>query len=535
MEIDPPRQVERSSRQSSLHGEITNAQSSPLSPFLYYSESTSSLDKSLVEGSSCGLTTSGASLLANDLSDLVSLNLHELTSIAEPSISHSSIPDGITLNNPPLINEKTFQSDIPISYISLTGQNHFYMKEFYNDFSNIILPFQANADGTSINPVRDVLMICARDSYYLLYALLACGARTSHRKTSLPEDQSNYKLYLRHCLESLTTAMDQDMTAKLDSILLTILVLTCDNASNKSQAWRAHLRGAKDLLLNQSADSHKCRSLTFLLCRSWYSSIEILAGLVSPNGGTLKSSGELDLLILPNVAEDIDALRKLKLISPEGFSLFHGYSTELVVILKDLIGLLHRDGKCRKRYRTIIDLISRVEKQLEFHVIDKTGIIPETHQHHPDNVISDQLDLPKNIGVVSIEGRKIAFSWLDISHRSYALAALITIFTKLLNMNEETEIVQEMVRDLLDTALFLDGTKDSPKSYCPFLLQWPMLVAGFNSIREEDKVKVETFFRLLAELGSGSAGFVLAKMRKIWLGGSSSEGETPDEVDLVTY
>lgn len=533
--------------QSRFQGTISDTDNSPVSPFLHCSESTSSLDQAQVPD-----LFEGASLLASDLSDLV----RELTTIAEPTVPHYSISDGIALNNPPpinektplysmsegialnnppLINEKTLQTDIPISYITLTGQNHFYMKEFYNDFSNIILPFQAKVDGVSINPVRDVLMIYARDSYYLLYALLACGARTSHRKTSLPEDQSNYKVYLRHCSESLTTAMDQDITAKLDSILLTILVLTCDNASNKSQAWRAHLRGAKGLLLKKTDGAQKCRSLTFLLCRSWYSSIEILAGLVSPNGGTLKSSEELDLLILPNGVEEEKALLNLKIISPEGFSLFHGYSTELVLILKDLIRHLRRDGKSRQQYSTIINLITRVEKQLEFHVIDKTGIIPDTHQYHPINMLSDHSELPKNIGVVSIEGRKIAFSWLDISHRSYVLAALITIFTKLLNMSEECEIVQGMVRDLLDTAIFLDGTKDSPKSYCSFLLQWPMLVAGSNSIREVDRFKVETFFRLLAELGSGSAGFVLARMRHIWLSGSTSEGESPGGVDLVTY
>lgn len=519
-------------RQSTLQSGVMNTQRRP---YIYHSEDISPLDKS-----SCGPAITDASLLANDLSDLVSLNLDELTTIAESPMPNASMPDasmphGITLNNSPLINQKILQTGIPISYISLTGQNNFYMKEFYNDFSNIILPLQANEDGVFINPVRDVLMIYARDSYYLLYALLACGARTSHRKTSLPEDQSNYKLYLRRCLESLTAAMDQDMTEKLDSILLTILVLTCDNASNKSQAWRAHLRGAKDLLISQAADSRKCRSLTFLLCRSWYSSIEILAGLVSPNGGTLRSVEELDLLILPNGVEEVSALRKLKIISPEGFSLFHGYSTELVVILKDLIRLLRSDDKSRLEYTIIIDLIARVEKQLDFQVIDKTGIIPEANQYHPDNMNRDQLEFPKNIGLVSIEGHKIAFSWSDISHRSYALAALITIFTKLLNVNEEAEIVQGMVRDLLGTALFLEGTRNSPKWYCPFLLQWPMLVAGSNSIREEDKIKVETFFRLLAEMGSGSAGFVLARMRKIWLRGSSSGGETSGEVDLVTY
>lgn len=514
--------------------DMANARSNLLSPLLYFSENNSVLNQSLDEEVQDSLPVPGSSILANDLSDLISLNLDELATVAESTTPHYSTPDGIMLSSPPFDSERIFQTNVPMSYISLSGLNHFYMKEFYNDFSKIILPLQAKENGVTCNPVRDILMIHARDSYYLLYALLACGARTSHRKTSLPEDLSSYKAYLRHCLTSLTTAMDQQFNSKLDSILLTILVLTCDNASNKSQAWRAHLHGAKDLLFKKSYTNQKPQSMTFLLCRAWYSSIEILAGLVSANGGTLQSNEELDLLTLPNDQKEAATLRELKIVSPEGVSLFHGYSMELVVALKDLIKLLRNENKSRVHYSKIIDLLARLNKQLSFQVISGAGIIPETHQYHPKNVRQDNLN-HANIEIISIDGNKIAVSWLDIVHRSYTLASLITISTKLLNMKKECEMVQGMVRDLLDTAFFLDATNDSSKSYCSFLLQWPILVAGLNSIEEPDKIKVETFFRLLAELGSGSAGFVLVRMRKVWLKGLKFEQETPDQVDIVPY
>lgn len=451
-----------------------------------------------------------------------------MTAIEEPESPCFSIPDesGPVKSG----NEVIFQTNVPSSYLNLTGENHFYIKEFYNEFSNVILPFQANADGTMINPVRDILMIYARDSHYLLYALLACGARSSYRKSSLTEDQSSYKLYLRRCLETLTAAMEQDMMGSLDSILLTILVLTCDSASHTRQEWRAHLRGAKELLSRNG--SHKEHSMIFLLCKSWYSSIEILAGLVSPKGGTLKTGEELDLLICSQ-PEEVNALRKLNIVSSEGFCLFHGYSMALVVIMKDLIKALRGEDNYREDYCAITELIARVRRELDYKVIDKSGIIPDSHPYYPKKI--GETDMSNNIAITYVDGRKSALSWLDISHRSYALAALLTIFTKLLNTDKSNALVQSMVNDLISTACCFDGTGSFLKSYCYFVLQWPLLVAGTNCIKESHRSKVETFFRLVAQLGSGSAGFALARLRRIWSHGPIAENETSGGIDMVTY
>lgn len=473
-----------------------------------------------------------APLLANDLSDLVNSILSEMTAIEEPESPCYSIPNGVTPESCTPVKQVMFQTNVPFSYLNLTGENHFYMKEFYNEFSNVILPFQASSDGIMINPVRDILIIYARESHYLLYALLACGARSSHRKSSLPEDQSSYKLYLRRCLETLTAVMERDMMGSLDSILLTILVLTCDSASHTRQEWRAHLRGAKDLLSKN--DTQKTHSMIFLLCKSWYSSIEILAGLVSPKGGTLRTGEELDLLIC-NRSEEVTTLRKLNIVSEEGFSLFHGYSMELVVIIKDLIKILRREGKSQQDYCAITELISSVRKQLDFELIDKSGIVPNTHPCYPKKINENDSSFSNNISVTYVDGRKLTLSWSDISHRSYALAALLTIFTKLLNIDKGNAFVQSMVKDLISTACCYDGAGGFLKSHCYFVLQWPMLVAGTNSIIEEHKARVETFFRLVAQLGSGSAGFALARLRRIWSNGPAAENETAVGIDMVTY
>lgn len=472
-------------------------------------------------------------MLAHDLSNLLNSNLNELIAVAEPSNSRSPLLEHTTPNNLFTTEDFSVQSNIPCSSLKLTGVDQFYLQEFYDGFSDVILTFQAEVNGTMTNPVRDILMVYAGNSHYLLYALLACGARSSYRKSHLPDDQSSYKLYLTRSLATLTKAMEKDMMANIDSILLTIMVLTCDSASHTRQQWRPHLQGASQLLLN--VEIKRPCSMIFLLCKLWYSSIEILAGLVSPNGGILKSNEELDQMIVFDRSEQLDKLQKLHVVTNEGFSLFHGYSIEMLAILKELIKLIKEGGKKTTDFYTIIDLISSARKELDFQAVDKSGIIDESHPYFRKIVNEAHTGLSSNVGLASLNGRKVVLSWLDISNHCYALAALITICTKVLKMEKENEMIQYFVKELISKVCYFDDTDSFLKSNCFFVLQWPMLVAGANTVLEEHRLKVETFFRVVAQLGSGSAGFSLARLQRIWSEGETAERESRNRVDMVTY
>lgn len=479
-------------------------------------------------------TTHWTPLLAHDLSNLLNSNLSELTEVADLTCWHSPFSEDNNSTDIPTHEDCFFQSNIDCHYLNLTGVNQFYFQEFYDEFSDVILTFQAEVDATMANPVRDILMVYARNAYYLLYALLACGARSSYRKSHLSDDQISYKFYLKRCLTTLSETMEEDIMSNIDSILLTIMVLTCDSASHTCQGWRPHLQSASQLLLRVGVE--RPYSSIFLLCKLWFSSIEILAGLASPSGGVFKSDEELDQMIVSHSDGQLSILQQLHVITKEGFSLFHGYSLEMLAILKDLIKVIRRKEKTSISYGTVLDLISRAQNELHFQVIDNGGIIHESHPSYNKLVSIAHKGLSCNVGVTCVNGEKIALSWLDISNRCYALAALVTIFTRLLNVDKGNEMIQSMVKEIFSKACYFEDTNSFLKSNCFFVLQWPMLIAGTNVVLEEDKLRVEAFFRLVAQLGSGSAGFSLDRLRKIWSEGeAAAAAEIHNSVDMVTY
>lgn len=475
-----------------------------------------------------------ASLLANNLTEIVNSKLDELGSWDKRRGANSfENDDTITIST--LSPDSQIQRDLPLGYLKLKGQHLFYLKEFYYNFSQIMLPYTAYVDGQEINPLRDLLLQYARESFYLLYAMLAGGARMSFRKTTLQEDEDSYVSYLNSCLGELSKDMDQNLMTKMDSILLTILVLTTDNASSKVQKWRAHLSGARDLLLKYSYRSHEWRSVTMATCRCWFSSIEILAALSSSSGGTLRTGEELDLVLRPYDEFEELSLKQANLILENGFSLFHGYSVDLLSLLKDLIKLSQMETS--HEYSQASKLLGNLHNQLNFEMVCREGIIPEGHPFHPKTgsrgTASRQLPSSAVELIKTHSDQEIACSWYDLSHRAYTLAAIIHLFTKCLGIKRESDVVQSALRDIIALMVVLDGVSlKNPQ--CLFLLQWPMLVAGYNSLKQDHRLKVETFFRILAQLGSGSAGFVLTRMRKAW---SMKQALSSDssELDIVTY
>lgn len=200
-------------------------------------------------------------------------------------------------------NMATIPKSVPLDFIKITKPHEkLYLEEFYNEFSGVILPFNAYDETTStyMNPARDILLTCASRETYLLAAILAQGAKTSFKMSGIQEDEKAYCFYLSKCLQLLGPALDNNksneggnnLTSNIEAVLLTVLLLTSANASNTKQNWRAHLRGAKDILLKYTTNSNKNKKLKsirtspiLVFCKYWYISIEILAGLSSEYGG----------------------------------------------------------------------------------------------------------------------------------------------------------------------------------------------------------------------------------------------------------
>ncbi|ODV98237.1 hypothetical protein PACTADRAFT_19721, partial [Pachysolen tannophilus NRRL Y-2460] len=435
---------------------------------------------------------------------------------------------------------------IPLSSFHIGEQHQLYAEFFYNDFAKIILPFQPT---TQLNPVRDILLTLAVKNSFLLSAILACGARSAFKKSALAEDEEAYCSYLSSCLTSLSkilVSQKSQLIANVEPLLLTVLLLTSDNASSTTQSWRAHLRGAKDLLIMYSASeeskkAHK-KSLVLAFCRSWFVSIEILAGLAAPFGGTLESDEELNLLV--NLEDfEIEYLKLIHLVRNDGFNLLYGYTNDCVLHLRSLVRLLRRvnirrnkslkninketnkDTTINKHIQETIsvfeitELISQFEEDSKFQIIDKSGVIPEDHYLHPNynkqKASENQTNKKPYPTIQPISSEAIAYSWYDISHQAYVNAALLAIVTRLVGLPKEAPFVQELVHKIISLIHFLDSANPS-RSYNSMLVQWPMLEAGINCIDSNDRIKIERFFRLLAELGAGSAGYSLKKIKRAW-------------------
>ncbi|CAK7903388.1 hypothetical protein CAAN1_32S00540 [[Candida] anglica] len=450
---------------------------------------------------------------------------------------------------------------IPLDYIKINKPHEkLYLEEFYNEFSGIILPFNVYDEGTRslINPARDILLTCAAKEKYLLAAILAQGAKTSFKKSGLQEDDRAYCHYLSKCLQLLGPALGKEeeeeedphkqqqqqhhhhqshsLTSNIEAVLLTVLLLTSANASNTKQNWRAHLRGAKDLLLkhtysvNARSRSSRMRSTPiFIFCKFWYISIEILAGLSSDYGGTLKGDDELDMLITSGDTYEIMVMKGFNLVREDGFNILFGYPNDCVPHLRDLIKVLNRR---RSDKITSTDeyfrLISAFYEQGMRSYVSRDAIVNDVRVPTPGSLVDTFRSPDSSRPAYSV-------SWVDLSHQSYIIAAQITLLTKGFNMPSSSPRIQELVGRFTSMLSFLSSPDTPGIKFAVLMVQWPSLIIGLNCVEEEDKFLIMKLFRLSAQVGSGSAGFSLRRLHKVWRDGTDGAEDEDAGVDIMTY
>ncbi|KAK6457522.1 uncharacterized protein RJT20DRAFT_103149 [Scheffersomyces xylosifermentans] len=445
-------------------------------------------------------------------------------------------------------NEDSVFRNIPLEYIKLNKSHEkFYLEEFYNDFANIILPFNSYDERSKeyFNPARDIILKCASNEAFMIAAVLAQGAKSCYKKNNLPEDEQAYFMYLSKCLKLLEPVLSRSrgndtLSSNIESVLLTVLILTSSNASSTKQQWRPHLRGAKDLLFKLSAQK-KNKSKIIIFCKYWFISIEILAGVSSNLGGTIKIDNDLDLLITPGNEYEIQVMRDLGLITSNGFNTMAGYHNDCIIHFRDLIKLLNklRDNKLEYTFDDSMKsmrLLSEFYRQSEVQFIDNKGVFSENHYNSSSAGSTTQLEF------VSNSKGNFYISWQDVSHQAYVLASIITIMTKTLGAKHDSRLIQNLTTKIISFISHLGGVLSILKPSSKFLLmvlQWPMLVAGINCIKEDHKFDLMKFFRVSLQIGSGSAGITLRRLQRIWDTRDTSTGylevEEDKGIDSVLY
>lgn len=505
-------------------------------------------------------------LLAADLNNLVLDMIYEVNYEAKTDLELQLTPPTPTSED----NEGNYYDyiprNLPLSYIEVRKlTERAFLHEFYREFSNIILPFNAYdpAARTYFNPARDILLKCAHKEPFLLAAVLAQGARSVFSKLNNPEDEQAYYSYLLRCLKLLGPALGDAgknglaLVSNIEAVLLTVLLLTSSNAVNAKQNWRPHLRGAKDLLLKHNKNRPLSRKLKVLIfCKYWFVSFEILAGLGLKLGGTVHVDEELDLLLNYADPYEVQVLTELGLILPNGFNLIGGYHNDCVPHLRDLIKLLNRGRKKKVNGVSTTDLspgaVSGAGKvpDISFQSTECIRLMGEFERERNKTFFSKATvmspdDFPNGVipqnyvlDSATVDGTRKIVSWLDITQQAYCFAALITLLTDFLGVAHDLAPVQDLTHRLLGLVSFVEPPNGEPLlfKYATLMVQLPVQVAGLNAMTPEDVGTVEKFFSVAAEVGSGSAGHSLKMIHRHWKRRDFATDDSEEEqVDVVNY
>lgn len=404
--------------------------------------------------------------------------------------------------------------NIPIDYIKLPRKHEqLYWEEFYNNFAQIIEPFQAyhSRTKTTSNPARDIILHTAATEPFLLAAILAEGANTCYLKYKRPEDERAYGAYLSKCLKLLEPARETDLNANIEAVLLTLLLLTAATATSQKMQWRPHLIGAKTLLIktfNQNV------SKKFVFCKYWFLSIEILAGLSTNLGGTLQTDSEIDTLMTPGNEYEVGVLREVGIITDQGFNILMGFDNSCIVCFGDLLKILNK-----KRFNVDIGTMEYVKLVSEFYTqcnivyIDSRGVIPESEftRYVPGLPIEE----------LRVDDASFWISWQDISHQSFVISSIIMILTRFFIID-----VSSLVDQMILFVHYLNQFSDVQQHASPYLLlmiQWPLLVTGLSTTKVDQRNLLLKYFSMVGQIGAASAHVSTQILLKHWKGTIDTE------------
>lgn len=492
--------------------------------------------------SSLGLESIVNNMIEVDLSETCNENLRMGYKIFERSDPISSV------RRRPLgrQSDPILPRNLPFDYIPVTCNSEaLYFGEFYNNLAKIIQPLRSyHKDYGYYCATRDIILEVASNDACVLSAILAQGARMSYEKHGLKEDEEASYKYMMRCLKLFKPALlrireDHDLlNNKVESVFLTILILASANAYNLNTNWRSHLRGAKELLLKHGTTSKKGQdsmSRVMVFCKYWYVSFEIVAGLSSRRGRTLWKDLEMDL-ILSTSHQEMQILKEIGILRPDGFNLLLGIHHSCLTPIRDLIKFLNRVRNNGSSSNTleIIELLSRFNDQLKIKFVFLEGTA------RMENFQRTKLHMGSLLDSTKVPSGKIIISWMDISHQSHVLASMVILLRKGLQFTSHNEHVQVLNRGLLNLVSFLVECHDlsSNSKDSMILLQWPILIAGLNCARDEERLITMKFFRHLA-FGTKNSTYALRKLNKVWKSPNEFEEKSDclysSDVDITSH
>lgn len=517
-------------------------------------------------------------LLMQNLNDMVNMKLNDsfmlnenLKDLEFPDLDipellmpttnhHSSVPISFLVNS-------IIQFNIKITSFKLGGMHDEYLRVFYNDCLDTIAPFFQNQG----NPLRDILLSFARNESYLLSAILAVGASISHRKSTKFEDERNYCAYLSHCLSLLGEQFHNEANVlnKIEPIILTVMLLAWDCINTMNSQWRSHLKGVTDLFKKiNSGNSSKVLNVA----KCWFKVIETFASISTRLGGSLRDE-DLDVIFDPYDYQYVDSLKFLNVMTPlNEFNLLRGHKEDFDLVIRDVIrglnyirsirqseddeskeyedknsdtnSIINRDlsyliysesskdsnnETSQLNYFKTQNIFVEIDKQLDYEFINKTGIIPNDSQSHPNNSHIDD----NAIDIVKLRtGETIAISWYDISHQTQVLSFLLIALLNFLGIPKESVLIQQVVKRLMSFFKFLDSD-NPPLNTRTCYSNFAVLYAGLHAVDEETRDIVRKYYQVNGKTSRRLTDYNLHRLEKVWYGKSGND--KLENQDVLTW
>lgn len=378
-----------------------------------------------------------ALLLANDLFSTIPEPLNDV--------------ENILLLNQQFIGGESFSNwnFISSALSNIADLERNYLEAFYFNVSYWLMPLASSPFANTCNHIlfyhilKMHILQNSTDSY-LQSSMVSIGAKYVYNVTGEEKHNSIRKHFLRKALQQLYAEFEilpkeKTNSSQIESLILCVLLLTLDSSTFKSQEWKVHLRGVKDLFLKYDTaeiterDSDEIRKRTMALARSWFSAIAAIASIYKSSSFCSETEVD-DMLEIGSLSGSSSLLKEMGFMAENGYNLFLGYSTEAISLLKEVMKCLDSLKYTDKYNDKFLLICSLVQLSRDF-------------SFYPNNF--GKIDLRK-LQLLKIKMTETAvvhykhntYSIYDAIQQAHVETLFVTFLTKCINLHNSSPLVQ---------------------------------------------------------------------------------------------
>ncbi|GAB7350082.1 hypothetical protein MBLNU459_g0749t1 [Dothideomycetes sp. NU459] len=364
---------------------------------------------------------------------------------------------------------------------------------------------------------RGDLLSIAASKPHLLSALLAisCDHYSRLRGDSSPELKNRAMFFSRKAIAGLREAMNDPNEACQFSTISTVLALcTNDIMEGGLTAWKAHLRGAEQLLslaVGKSKESTAVTDPAKLFLIKWFAALDLFAGISSLEK-SLISDGRYW-----SIGSSADG-------SAQYIDDFVGFSLELMPILSR-IGRMARLQQRRKHLGSSLGLdYAEMAEDLDSLLSDNVA-----HTEQQLNALFERVSSPSIIDAFPaiLAGEAI------LIHQLFVYAALLHLYRRVQELPKDHPKPEHAMSRIVEIIELL-----RPESPAVILILWPLFSAGCET---DDPVRRQIIMGRMLDMrmhGMGNVSKAVEVMQRYWEAGTDERWDVflgRHGIDLVLF